>query len=64
MLMAYEDLGQFKIADYPTEEARIGPYPIDTYSKARKIFEWAEREHAKHQWKLEENDKKSYRVRE
>lgn len=68
MLMAYEDNGKFKVAEYPGEEVRIGPYPIDSYSKATEIFEWAKGERPQVQWLLEGNSKakeeRQYRVRE
>jgi hypothetical protein len=52
MLMAYEDVGGFKIKDYPLEETRVPFRPIDSHDKALQILEWAKNERRDVQWKI------------
>jgi hypothetical protein len=61
MLMAYDDLG-FTIKDFPGDETRVDPYPIESLSEAKEILAWARKERSEVQWILE--GKGPFRVRE
>ena len=61
MLMAYDDHG-FTIKDIPAEDSRTGANPIQHFSKAKDILEWAENERPTVHWIIE--GKGPFRVRE
>jgi hypothetical protein len=63
MLTAYDD-GGFTIKDYPGDDTRGGPYPIESVSKAKDILAWAKKERPAVRWRLEglHDGKGPYRV--
>jgi len=61
MLMAYDDRG-FTIKDYPGDDTRGGPNPIEDLSKAKEILAWAKKERPAVEWILE--GKGPFRVRQ
>jgi hypothetical protein len=63
MLMAYDDLG-FTIKDIPTDDQRVGLYPIDDLSQAKKILAWAQKERLDVHWIIQrKNGKGLFRIR-
>jgi hypothetical protein len=60
MLMAYEDMGEFRIKDVPADDPRVPLYPINYLSKAAEIREWAKNQGDDFIWKIE--GKGPYRV--
>jgi hypothetical protein len=61
MLMAYDDNG-FTIKDIPTDDTRVGLYPIDDLSQAKEILVRAKKERPEVRWIIEA--KGPFRIRE
>ena len=54
MLVAYEEIGCFRIKDLPLDDPRVDPFPTQTLADAERILVEARRQMPKDNWVIEE----------